>query len=122
MAGACAGGASGGGIWVFKGGVGGGGEPQSVVGFCAETAWPKPPRPPPPRAKPGVDPATQAVATNSIARTRFMIVTPHVVSPHRWSLCNCRWRNGFSSFCHQWTDLAVLRIGCRLTRSSCFFH
>jgi hypothetical protein len=24
---------------------------------------------------------TQAVATNSIARTRFMIVTPHVVSP-----------------------------------------
>jgi hypothetical protein len=32
-----------------------------------------PPCPKPPRAKPGVDPATQAAATNTAVKTRFMI-------------------------------------------------
>jgi hypothetical protein len=71
-------------------------EPKSVEGFRENPIRPNPPWPPPPRAKPGVDPATQAVATNSTARTRFMIVTPHVVSPTVGSYVIAGGGTGFS--------------------------
>src|SRR2546423_9555045 len=74
MAGACAGAASGAGTRFWKAGVAGACDPSSVEGFRTTPVRPNPPCPKPPRAKPGVDPTTQAVANNSIVKTRFMIV------------------------------------------------
>jgi hypothetical protein len=84
MMGGCAGGGSGAGIRFSMAGACGAGAPNRVAGLR-----PKPPRPDPwptpvpcakpPRAKPGVDPTTQAT-TNTDAKTRFM-VDPLLCSP-----------------------------------------
>ena len=75
MTGGCEGAASGAGIQFSKAGICGAGDPRRVVGL--RTKPPRfanpPPCPKPPRAKPGVDPATQAAATNTPVKTRFMI-------------------------------------------------
>src|SRR5262245_52745534 len=83
MTGGCEGAASGAGIRFWKAGICGAGDPRSVVGSRT-----RPPRfatpptcPKPPRAKPGVDPTTQAATTNTAAKTRFMIVTPRFAPP-----------------------------------------
>src|SRR5258707_6384815 len=73
MAGACAGAACGAGTRFWKVGIVGAGDPSSVEEFRTTPVRPNPPCPTP-RAKPGVDPTTQAVANNSIVKTRFMIV------------------------------------------------
>jgi hypothetical protein len=89
MTGACAGAASGAGIRSWKAGVCGAGDPRRVVGLRTKPprpdGWAKPPPcPPPPRAKPGVDPTTQAAASTA-AKTRFMITLPHFC-PHAFHL------------------------------------
>jgi peptidoglycan hydrolase-like protein with peptidoglycan-binding domain len=80
MTGACEGDGSGAGIWLWKVGICGAGFPRKVVGLGlrAEPPGPEPPGPDkpapgpmPPRAKPEVDPATQATAKTA-AKRRFM--------------------------------------------------
>ena len=70
------------------GGFGGGDAPKRVVGL--RTKLPPSPSPTPPRAskcttpptaKLGVDPTTQAAATNTAAKMRFMIAIPHFAPP-----------------------------------------
>src|SRR5262245_12622616 len=75
MTGACEGAASGAGMRLSNVGLGAGDAPNSVVGFRTNPPRPNPCPPPPPRAKLGVDPMTHAAA-NTIAKTRFMTVTP----------------------------------------------
>jgi hypothetical protein len=89
MTGACAGAASGAGIRSWKAGVCGAGDPRRVVGLRTKPprpdGWAKPPPcPPPPRAKPGVDPTTQAAASTA-GKMRFMITLPHFC-PHAFHL------------------------------------
>ena len=80
MTGGCEGAASGAGIRFSKAGTCGAGDPRIPdprrrVGLRTKPppiANP-PPCPKPPRAKPGVDPTTQAAA-NTAAKTRFMVV------------------------------------------------
>ena len=79
MTGGCVGAASGAGIRFSTAGALGAGDPRSVVGL--RTMPPRNPPPcPPPRAKLGVDPTTQAAA-KSIAKTRFMIAIPRSAPP-----------------------------------------
>src|SRR6266480_4925745 len=82
MTGGCEGAASGAGIRFSKVGTCGAGDPRSAVGL--RTKPPRlanpPPCPKPPRAKPGVDPTTQAAA-NTAAKTRFMVVFLILCSP-----------------------------------------
>src|SRR5262249_38513578 len=89
MMGAGAGAASGAGIRFSNVGICGAGDPRRVVGL--RTKPPRfanpPPCPSPPRAKPGVDARTHAVA-NTAAKTRLMIVTPHLCRPPRRPSCN----------------------------------
>jgi hypothetical protein len=74
MTGGCEGAASGAGIRFSKAGICGAGDPRRVVGF--RTKPPRlanpPPCPKPPRAKPGVDPTTQAAANAKAAMNFFM--------------------------------------------------
>src|SRR5258708_649850 len=80
MTGACVGAPSGAGIRVWKTGICGAGDPSRAVGFRRKPPRNPPPCPSPPRAKPGVDATTKAVA-NTAAKTRFMVVTPHLAPP-----------------------------------------
>src|SRR5947208_38607 len=88
ITGGCEGAASGAGIRFSKVGLGGGDAPKRVVGL--RTKLPPSPSPTPPRAskcttpptaKPGVEPTTQAAATNTAAKMRFMIAIPNFVPP-----------------------------------------
>ena len=75
MTGACVGAASGAGIRFWKTGICGAGDPSRVLGSRTKPPRNPPPCPSPPRAKPGVDATTKAVA-NTAAKMRFMVATP----------------------------------------------
>src|SRR5258707_6357655 len=80
MTGACVGAASGAGIRFWKTCICGAGDPSRVLGSRTKPPRNPPPCPSPPRAKPGVDATTKAVA-NTAAKTRFMAVTPYLAPP-----------------------------------------
>jgi hypothetical protein len=115
MTGACAGAASGAGIRFSNAGACGAGDPRRVVGL--RTKPPRfanpPPCPSPPRAKPGVEARTQAVA-NTAAKTRFMIVTPICARPPRRPSCNQPRTTTFNRACFALTALAFIRTSNRM--------
>src|SRR5262249_12723833 len=111
MTGGCAGAASGAGIRFWKAGIGGAGDPRRVAGLrrkLPRVATP-PPRPKPPRAKPGVDTAAQAASTTIAAETRFMIVIPHFAPPLAALESNHPPTTTFSVRCLALSGLALIR-------------
>jgi len=122
MTGGCEGAASGAGIRFSKAGTCGAGDPRRVVGSRTRPPWfANPPAcPRPPRAKPGVDPTTQAAATNTAAKTRFMIVflilrRPSTCAAPRRPSCNHPGATTFDLPCFALTPLALIRTSNRAT-------